>query len=36
VGLIHAGYHANWFCYIASHATEHDRQILNRILVLPG
>ena len=21
--LVHAGYDANWFCYIASHATEH-------------
>lgn len=38
--LVHAGYDANWFCYIASHATEHaaelDRQTLHRILGLPG
>lgn len=39
-GLVQAGYDANWFCYIASHATEHaaelDRQTLRRILALPG
>lgn len=38
--LTHAGYHATWFCYIASHATEHaaelDRQTLQRVLALPG
>ncbi len=38
--LVHAGYQANWFCYIASHATEHaaelDRPTLQRLLVLPG
>ena len=38
--LVHAGYDANWFCYIASHATEHaaelDRQTIQRILALPG
>jgi hypothetical protein len=38
--LIHAGYEANWFCCIASHATEHaaelDRQTMQRILALPG
>jgi hypothetical protein len=38
--LVHAGYEANWFCYIASHATEHaaelDRPTLRRLLVLPG
>ncbi|MBO0804663.1 MAG: DUF4279 domain-containing protein [Nocardiopsaceae bacterium] len=38
--LIHAGYEANWLCYIASHATEHaaelDRQTMQRILALPG
>ena len=38
--LTHAGYDANWFCYIASHATEHatelDRQTIQRILALPG
>jgi hypothetical protein len=38
--LVHAGYQANWFCYLASHATEHaaelDRQLLQRLLALPG
>jgi hypothetical protein len=38
--LARAGYEANWFCYIASHATEHaaelDRQTLQRLLALPG
>jgi Domain of unknown function (DUF4279) len=38
--LTNAGYVANWFCYIASHATEHatelDRQTIQRILALPG
>jgi hypothetical protein len=38
--LVHAGYKANWFCYIASHAAEHaaelDRQTLQRLLALPG
>jgi Domain of unknown function (DUF4279) len=38
--LIHEGYEANWFCYIASHATEHaaelDRMTLQRLLALPG
>ena len=38
--LVHAGYKAGWFCYIASHATEHaagpDRQTLQRLLALPG
>ena len=38
--LVRAGYEANWFCYIASHATEHaaelDRQTLQRLLALPG
>jgi Domain of unknown function (DUF4279) len=38
--LVRVGYEANWFCYIASHATEHaaevDRQTLQRILALPG
>lgn len=37
---VRAGYDANWFCYIASHATEHaaelDRKTLQRILALPG
>jgi hypothetical protein len=38
--LVNAGYHANWFCYVASHATEHavelDRQLMGRLLALPG
>jgi hypothetical protein len=37
---VHAGYTANWFCFIASHVTEHaaelDRQTLQRLLALPG
>jgi hypothetical protein len=38
--LVDQGYQANWFCYAASHATEHavelDRQLLQRLLALPG
>ncbi|MET8042466.1 DUF4279 domain-containing protein [Micromonospora sp. NPDC005215] len=38
--LVQTGYEANWFCYIASHATEHaaelDRPLLQRLLALPG
>jgi hypothetical protein len=38
--LVEAGYEANWLCYVASHATEHaaelDRQLLGRLLTLPG
>jgi Domain of unknown function (DUF4279) len=38
--LVHEGYEANWFCYIASHATEHaaelNRTTLQRLLALPG
>ena len=38
--LVQEGYEANWFCYIASHATEHaaelDRTTLQRLLALPG
>ena len=38
--LVRDGYEANWFCYVASHATEHavelDRQTLQRLLALPG
>lgn len=34
------GYEADWYCWIASHATEHaaelDRNTLRRILALPG
>jgi Domain of unknown function (DUF4279) len=37
--LVNAGYHANWFCYVASHAAEHavevDRQLMRRLLELP-
>src|SRR5262249_13369562 len=40
VDLVEAGYEANWFCYVASHAVEHavelDRQLLHRLLALPG
>jgi hypothetical protein len=39
-GLVHQGYEANWYCWIASHATEHaaelDRETLQRLLTLPG
>jgi len=38
--LADAGYEANWYCFAASHATEHamalDRSILQRLLALPG
>ena len=38
--LVHAGYQANWFCFIASHVTGHaaelDRQTMRRLLALPG
>lgn len=38
--LANAGYQANWFCYIASHTTEHaaelGRPTLQRLLALPG
>jgi hypothetical protein len=38
--LVRTGYHANWLCYIASHATEHaaelNRDTLQRLLALPG
>lgn len=38
--LVRAGYDANWFCYVASHAMEHaaelDRQTMQRLLALPG
>jgi len=34
------GYWANWFCYVGSSAAEHavelDRQLLGRLLTLPG
>jgi len=38
--LVSEGYEANWFCWIASHATEHaaelDRRTMQRLLALPG
>ena len=38
--LVGAGYEANWYCWVASRATEHavklDRTVLQRLLALPG
>ena len=38
--LVEAGYRADWFCLVASHATEHaavlDRVLLSRLVALPG
>lgn len=38
--LIDAGYEANWYCWVESHATEHaieiDRRLMQRLLALPG
>jgi hypothetical protein len=38
--LADAGYEANWYCFAASHAAERaielDRQVLQRVLALPG
>jgi uncharacterized protein DUF4279 len=38
--LTRAGYEANWYCWVASHATEHavllDRPTLQSMLALPG
>lgn len=38
--LVRQGYVADWFCLAASQATEHavelDRQLLRRLLALPG
>ncbi|MCR6489035.1 DUF4279 domain-containing protein [Amycolatopsis sp. OK19-0408] len=38
--LAEAGHPADWFCLVASHATEHavelDRRLLGRLLTLPG
>jgi hypothetical protein len=38
--LANAGYEANWYCWVESHATEHavemDRQLMQRLLALPG
>lgn len=38
--LVGGGYMANWFCYLGSGSTEHaaelDRDVLHRVLALPG
>jgi Domain of unknown function (DUF4279) len=38
--LVAGGYMANWFCYLGSGSTEHDaeldRDVLHRLLALPG
>ena len=38
--LTAAGYEANWYCWVESHATEHaveiDRLLMTRLLALPG
>jgi hypothetical protein len=38
--LVGEGYEADWYCWVASHATEHavilDRATLHRLLALPG
>lgn len=38
--LADSGYEANWYCWVESHATEHavelDRQLMTRLLALPG
>lgn len=38
--LTDAGYEANWYCWVESHAMEHatviDRQLMQRLLALPG
>lgn len=38
--LVTSGYEANWYCAVASHATEHatelDRGTLQRLLAMPG
>jgi hypothetical protein len=38
--LVGEGYEADWYCWVASHATEHaailDRALLQRLLGLPG
>jgi Domain of unknown function (DUF4279) len=38
--LVGAGYEANWYCFVASSATEHavelDRKVLQRLMALPG
>lgn len=38
--LIYEGYEADWYCWVASHATEHaailDRSTLQRLLAFPG
>jgi hypothetical protein len=38
--LADAGYQANWYCWVESHATEHaleiERMLMQRLLALPG
>ena len=38
--LVQRGYDANWFCYVGSYAAEHavvlDRDLMTRLLALPG
>jgi hypothetical protein len=38
--LIREGYEADWYCWVASHATEHaailERSTLQRLLAFPG
>lgn len=38
--LVERGYKANWFCYVGSYAAEHavvlDRDLMTRLLGLPG
>jgi hypothetical protein len=38
--LADAGYEATWYCWVESHSTEHaveiDRQLMQRLLALPG
>jgi hypothetical protein len=38
--LVERGYEANWFCYVGSYAAEHavvlDRDLMTRLLALPG
>jgi hypothetical protein len=38
--LTASGYDANWYCWVESHATEHaveiNRQLMTRLLALPG
>jgi uncharacterized protein DUF4279 len=34
--LVRAGYEANWFCYVASHASEHAAELDRQTIALPG